>query len=118
MENVNASNLSNIIKFTDIDEGGHNSTVPNSPDEQRTTPDISVATKKLHESDNCSPLPDPPKENYSAIIVDEEPDLFAFPRSITQDEESFGGERDESEYIQLFRIDKGKARAVDPSDVV
>ena len=114
----------------DIDVGDHNGTVSNSPDERQTTPNIAVVPTKLRESDissyaaNSSPLPAPPEENHSVVSVDaphdsdEEPDLSASPRSVTQDEESFGGERDGVASAQPSKDEKGKARAVDPSNVV
>ena len=110
--------------------GGYNGTVSNSPDEWQTTPDIAVIPTKLRESDisshvvNSSPLPDPPQERHSVVSVDaphdsdEEPDLSASPRSVTQDEESFGDERDRAASAQPSKDNKGKARAVDPSNVV
>ena len=114
----------------DIDVGDHNGIVSNSPDERQTTPNIAVIPTKLRESDisnyavNSSPLPAPPKEHHSVVSVDaphdsdEEPDSSASPRSVTQDEESFGDERVRAASAQPSKDNKGKARAVDLSDAV
>ena len=127
MENVNASNISNIIEYTDIDVGGHNDTMSNSF-EQRTTQSNAIAPTELCEVDTRayavgrSPSSNPPKEHYSAVSVeaphdsDEEAKTSGPPRSCMLDVHI--DKRDKAVSAQPSKEDKGKSCAADPSDVV